>query len=181
MRIKGTRMKKFIWVYIFRLVLVCIIISQTSYLNAKSEIEFQVSSKKSVYQFGEPIIIEIKIINFSNEKITIDKLRVGLLSTVTRIVEGEKDLTFLVEMNTVYKHDIFEEIKDSDIYIDLFKNEFFGRFIDYSKEIKKPGDYEFYMRYEGPITKDIEIEGVKISGEYIVLNSNRLIIKIEDK
>jgi len=64
-------MKKFIWIYIFRLVLVCVIISQTNYLSAKSEIEFQISSKKSVYRLGEPIIIEIKIINFSNEKITI--------------------------------------------------------------------------------------------------------------
>lgn len=61
------------------------------------------------------------------------------------------------------------------------ENEFFGRFIDYSKEIKKPGEYEFYMKYKGPMTRDTEIGGIKISGKYIVLNSNKLIIKIVDK
>ncbi len=174
-------MKKSIWIYIFRLILVCVIIFQTNYLSARAEIEFQISSKKSIYHLGEPIIIETKIINFSDETITINKLKVGLLSTIIRIIKGEKDLTYSSKMNTIYRHDIFEEIRDSDIYIDLCKNEFFGRFINFSKEINKPGEYEFFMQYKGPITKDIEIGGVKVSAKYILLNSNRLIIKIVDK
>ena len=174
-------MKNFKEIKYLMLILASIIVFNSNYLKAEEGLKLQISSKKSIYSLGEPIIIEARIVNFSSEKTTIDKLRVGLLSTIIRIVEGEKDLTFSSEMNTIYRHDIFEKIRDSDIYIDLCKNEFFGRFIDYSKEIKKPGEYEFYMKYKGPITKDIEIGGVKVSGKYILLNSNRLIIKIVDK
>ena len=174
-------MKDFKKINICALVMVCLFVLRPTNLRAKEEINFQISSEKSIYSLGEPIVIEARIINFSSETITINKLRVGLLSTIIRTIEGEKDLTYLSEMNTIYRHDISEEIRDGDIYIDLCKNEFFGRFIDYSKEINKPGEYEFYMQYKGPITKDIEIGGVKVSGKYILLNSNRLIIKIVDK
>jgi len=181
---KDIIMRDFKKINIGALVMVCLFVLRPNNLGAKEEINFQISSKKSIYSLGEPIVIEAKIINFSSGTITIDSLRfITYLSIRKFEINDEGAITGVSgQIYNDYFDDISEEERYKNRYIHLRKNEFFGRFIDYSKEIKKPGDYEFYMRYEGPITKDIEIEGVKISGgNYIVLNSNSLIIKIVDK
>ena len=176
-------MKKFIWIYIPKIVFVCVIIFQTNYLSAKAEIEFQISSRKSVYHLGEPIVIEARIINFSSETITIDSLRFITYLSIRKFEINDEGATTGVsgQIYNNYFDDISEEERYKNRYIHLSKNEFFGKFIDFSKEINKPGEYEFYMQYKGPITKDIEIGGVKVSGKDILLNSNRLKIKIVDE
>ena len=76
--------------------------------------------------------------------------------------------------NKLYKN-------NTEKYIVIGKNEFFGRFIDCSKYFEKPGEYEIQMKYEGPVTRETIIQGVKVSGKYIYLNSNKLIIQVLDK
>ena len=168
-------MKDFKKINICALVMVCLFVLRPTNLRAKEEIDFQISSKKSIYSLGKPIVIEARIINFSSGTITIDSSRFITYLSIRKF-EGA---TTGVSGQLYYNY--FDDIPEEERYIHLRKNEFFGRFVDYSKEIKKPGEHEFYMRYEGPITKDIEIGGVKISGKLIVLSSNRLIIKIVDK
>jgi len=176
-------MKDFKKINICALVMVCLFVLRPTNLRAKEEINFQISSEKSIYSLGEPIVIEARIINFSSETITIDSLRFITYLSIRKFEINDEGATTGVsgQIYNNYFDDISEEERYKNRYIHLRKNEFFGRFIDFSKEINKPGEYEFYMQYKGPITKDIEIGGVKVSGKDILLNSNRLKIKIVDE
>jgi len=68
-----------------------------------------------------------------------------------------------------------------DRYTELESKEFLGQFVDFSQYLNKPGEFEIFTKYEGPISKELDIGGVKMLGKIIYLNSNKLKIKIIDK